>query len=140
ISESASLSSSLRPVLIAGSHAANPIDLNTHDQPLLSGPPIRILVCSKKTFGKLVNMRLGTRVGDSPSAVKDRVCLRVVAVLHRDNHTRIATYVVGFPSSLSRVEEHFVTLDVHPNHRELRLALSIERYNVTISLILKHSP
>src|SRR5262245_9432015 len=52
-----------------------------HDQPLLSWPPKRIFVYNKKTFGQLVNVRVGTSGGDSPSPVEDRACLRVVAVL-----------------------------------------------------------
>ena len=57
-------------------------------------------------------MRVGS--GDSSFAVEDGVRLRVVAVLHRDYHTRIAAYVVRFPSSLSGVKKQLVTLDVHP--------------------------
>src|SRR5262245_38088673 len=91
-----------------------------------------IFVYPKKTFGQLVNVRVGTSGGDSRSPLEDRVCLRLVAILHRDNHTRIAAYVVRFPSSLGGVEQQLVTLDVHPNHRDLGLALSIERHNVTV--------
>src|SRR5262249_5285755 len=69
---------------------------------------------------------------------EDRACLRVVAVLYRNNHARIAAYVVRFPSSLSRVEKQLVALNVHPNHCELRLALSIERYDMAIGLILEY--
>src|SRR5262249_12732881 len=117
-------------------HATDPIHLNTHEQSLLSWPPIWIFVYPKKTFRQLVNVRVGTSRSDSPSAVEDRVCLRMVAVLHGDDHTRIAAYVVRFPSSLGGVEKQLVTLDVHPNHRDLRLALGVESHNVTIRLIL----
>jgi hypothetical protein len=41
-------------------------------------------------------MCVGALVGGSPSAVEDRVRLRVVAVLLRDNHTRIAPMLSGF--------------------------------------------
>src|SRR5262249_47667319 len=88
----------------------------------------------------LVNVRVGTCVGDSASAVEDRVCLWVVAVLHRDNHSWITAYVVRFPPSLSGVEQQLFTLDVHPNHCEFGLALSVERHNVTVRLILEHRP
>src|SRR5262245_37511017 len=133
-------SNSLRPVLVVGTHTTDPIHFNTHDQSLLSWPTIRIFIQAKKTFRQLVNVRVGVRAGDLPSAVEDRVRLRVVAVLHRDNHTRIAAYVVRFPSSLGRVEKQLVTLNVHPNHRDLRLALSVERHNVTVCLILENRP
>jgi hypothetical protein len=81
----------LRPVSIPRTHAADPIHLNTHDQSLLSGPTIRIFVQTKKTFCQLVNVHVGTRAGDSPSAVEDRVCLRVVAILNRDHPVRGAS-------------------------------------------------
>src|SRR5215831_14629180 len=100
--------------------------IRTIDQSLLSWPPIRIFVYPKKTFGQLVNVRVGTSGGDPPFAMEDGVRLRVITVLHRDNHTRITAYVVRFPSSLGSIEKQLVTLDVHPNHCDLRVALSVE--------------
>src|SRR5262245_14547671 len=99
-----------------------------------------IFVYPKKTFRQLVNVRVRTSCGDSPSAVEDGVRLRVITVLHRDNDTRIAAYVVRFASSLSGVEKYLVTLDVHPTNGELRFALSVERHNVAIGFILEHRP
>ena len=68
----------------------------------------------------------------SSSPGEDRVCLRVITVLHRHNHTRIAAYVVRLASSIGGVEHQFVALDNHPNHGELRLALSVERLVVIV--------
>src|SRR5215831_16307986 len=62
----------LRPVPIAGPHAADPIHLNTHDQPFLSGPAIRIFVRPEKTFGQLVNVRVSALVSDLSSAMEHR--------------------------------------------------------------------
>src|SRR5262249_5095953 len=99
---------------------------NTHDQSLFSRPPIRIFIYPKETLRQLANVRVGTSSGDSPFAVEDGVRLRVITVLHRDNDTRIAAYVVRFASSLGSVEKQLVTLNVHP-HCELRVSLSVER-------------
>src|SRR5262249_16402922 len=118
------LRTSLRPVLIVRSDTTDPVHFNTHDQSLLSGPPIRIVVYPKKTFRQLVDVRVGTSGGDPPFAVEDGVRLRAITVLHRDNHTRIAAYVVRFPLSFGSVEQQLVAFDVHPECG-LRLALNV---------------
>jgi hypothetical protein len=71
----------LRPVPIPRTHPTDPIHFNAHDQSFLSvGRRYGYLSKPEKTFGQLVNVSVGPSRGDSPSAVEDRVRLRVVAI------------------------------------------------------------
>jgi hypothetical protein len=72
-SSSSGCKTRLRPILIIGTHAADPIHGNAYDHSLLSGLPIRVFVDSQKAFGKLVDVLVSAGLNDSPFAVEDRI-------------------------------------------------------------------
>ena len=117
--------------------AAEAIDADTDDQSLLPWLAERILVDVQKSLGELVDLIVGPGLRHPSLAVKDRVGLGVMAVLHGDGDAGIAAQVLRLLSPLRSVEEDFVTVHVHPHHSDLRVAALVQCHHVPVGLVLQ---
>ncbi len=108
------------------------VHLGPNDQAFLTWRSPGILVPSQKTLGELVNVLLRSLGGHRRSPVEDRVSLRVEGILNGNHDARVAAQISRLDSPLRGVEEHFVPVNVHPNHGHLRAAVLIARYHMAL--------
>ena len=114
--------------------AAEPIDLDAHDQALLARLAVRVLVHPKESFREFVGVGVGSRLRHRRGAVQDEIRLRFVAVLNGDDDPRVAPAILRLLAPFRRVEQRLIALNVHPDHRQLRSPIRVERRGRTLFL------
>src|SRR6266404_7366900 len=110
----------LRPRSHLRADAAEPIDLDAHDQALLARLAVRVLVHPKESFREFVGVGVGSRLRHRRGAVQDEIRLRFVAVLNGDDDPRVTPEILRLLAPFRRVEQRLIALNVHPDHRHLR--------------------
>src|ERR1700730_8916330 len=127
---------SLRPRSHLRADAAEPINLDAHDQALLARWAVRVLVHPKESFRECVGVGVGSRLRHRRGAVQDEIRLRFVAVLNGDDDPRVAPEILRLLAPFRRVEQRLIALNVHPDHRHLRSPIRVERDDVAVRLVL----
>src|SRR6266852_1588331 len=121
----------LRPRPHLRADPAESIDLDAHDQALLAGLTVRILVHPKEPFREFVGVSVGSSLRHRRGAVEDEIGLRFGTMLNRDDDPRVALEVLRLLAPFRRVEQCLIALNVHPDHRHLRSSIRVERDDVT---------
>src|SRR5438093_12518052 len=74
--------------------AAESIDLDAHDQALLAGLTIRVLVHPEEPFREFVGVGVGSSLRTRRGAVENEIRLRFGTILNRDDDPRVALEVL----------------------------------------------
>ena len=85
---------SLGPRPHARAQAAEPVNDDAHDQALLTGLAIRVLVHAEESFREFVGVGVGSFLRHRRCAVEDEIGLRFATILNRDDDPRVALEVL----------------------------------------------
>src|SRR6266852_1010115 len=118
--------------------AAESIDLDAHDQALLAGLAVWVLVHPEEPFREFVGVGISSGLRHRRGAVDEEIGLRFGTILNRDDDPGVALEVLRLLAPCGRVEQCLIALDVHPDHRHLRSPIRVERDDVTVRLVLQH--